>query len=246
MSQPEYAELPAVDTHPHGNAADGSGIDEIRGIPDATVARLPVYLQALGTFAATDTETVSSEDLAELAGVGAAKLRKDLSYLGSYGTRGVGYSVARLVTQISETLGLTLDWRVVIVGMGHLGRALAGYSGFVTRGFSVVGMFDVDESVVGRRVGGQTVRDAAELEAGIGETSAQLALLAVPADAAQGLADRLVASGIHGILNFAPCVLQIPAHVQLRRVDLATELQILAFHAGRREAADLLAGKVSS
>lgn len=256
MPEPNNAEMPSA-AAPRVSA-DGVGhhgidaidpadpTDPVKGIPDATVARLPVYLQALGTFAANDTETVSSDDLAEVSGVNSAKLRKDLSYLGPNGTRGVGYDVDRLVRQISQTLGLTLDWRVVIVGVGHLGRALAGYPGFGSRGFSVVGMFDVDKSVVGEDIGGLRVRDIAELETGITQTQAKMAVLAVPASAAQDICNRMVEAGIHGILNFAPCVLQVPDHVQLRRVDLATELQILAFHAGRQVASDLLAGKVSS
>jgi redox-sensing transcriptional repressor len=207
----------------------------LRQIPAASLARLTIYLRALNALAAEGTGRVSSEGLAEAAGVNPPMLRKDLSYLGSYGTRGVGYDVAYLTRQISAALGLTLDWRVAIVGAGNLGRALAGYSGFASRGFEVVALFDADQLVVGSEVGWLRVSHVAELEAVLARTRANMAVLAVPAAVAQELCTRLVDAGITSILSFAPVVLQVPENVQLRKVDMATELQILAYHAQRAQ-----------
>ena len=209
------------------------------GIPDATVARLPVYLRALTTLAEEGVATVSSEELAAAAGVGSAKLRKDLSHLGSYGTRGVGYDVDYLVYQISRELGLTQDWRVVIVGVGNLGHALANYGGFVTRGFSVVALLDSDPELIGELVAGMAVHPVAELEQVVSAARAHIGVVATPASAAQSVCDRLVSAGVTSVLNFAPCVLDVPEGVMVRKVDLSTELQILAFHEQRRAAGEL-------
>jgi redox-sensing transcriptional repressor len=205
-----------------------------RGIPEATVARLPVYLRALGVLADRDTTTVSSEELAAAAGVNSAKLRKDLSHLGSYGVRGVGYDVDYLVYQISRELGLTQDWPVAIVGIGNLGHALAGYAGFGTRGFEVRALFDTDPGVVGDVVAGLRVLPLDDLEAVTARTPIAIGIVATPAGPAQEVCDRLVAAGVRSVLNFAPCVLNGPAGVDVRKVDLSTELQILAFHEQRK------------
>ena len=199
-----------------------------RGIPGATVARLPVYLRALGALAATGVDTVSSEELAEAAGVRSAKLRKDLSYLGSYGVRGVGYDVVRLREEIARELGLQHDWSVAIVGMGNLGHALAAYSGFATRGFRVAWLVDEDPAIIGRTIAGLTVISFDDLTSE--PPQGVIGVIATPPTAAQAVADRLVGMGVHSILNFAPCVLNVPDGVEVRKVDLATELQILAFH----------------
>ena len=209
------------------------------GIPEATVSRLPLYLQALTELAGRGVATVSSEELAGAAGVGSAKLRKDLSHLGSYGTRGVGYEVGYLVNQISHELGLTEDWRVVIVAVGNLGHALANYAGFGTRGFTVVALLDADDVVVGEEVAGLPVRPVSELERVVDELRVQIGVVATPAAVAQDVCDRLVAAGVTGVLNFAPCVLSTPEGVMVRRVDLSTELQILAYHEQRRVAQSL-------
>lgn len=208
------------------------------GVPDATVARLPVYLRALTSFAEQGVATVSSQALAEAAGVGPAKLRKDLSHLGSYGTRGVGYEVDYLVFQISRELGLTQDWRVVIVGVGNLGHALANYGGFVSRGFTVAALLDADPDVVGEHVAGLKVQPTSALEDVVASTGARIGVLATPAPVAQDLCDRLVGAGVTSILNFAPVVLQVPDGVEVRKVDLSTELQILAFHEQRKAASE--------
>jgi redox-sensing transcriptional repressor len=180
---------------------------------------------------------VSSEQLAERAGVNAAKVRKDLSYLGSYGTRGVGYDVEHLVDEVSRELGLTRDWPVVILGLGNLGRALANYyRGFGARGFRIVALVDADPAKVGERVGELTIEPVDALRTIVAERGVAIGVIATPAPSAQGVADRLVAAGVGSILNFAPAVVVVPPEVSLRKVDLATELQILSFYQqhGRR------------
>jgi redox-sensing transcriptional repressor len=205
-----------------------------RRIPDATVSRLPVYLRILGEQADEGVDSISSERLAELAGVNAAKVRKDLSYLGSYGTRGVGYEVGYLVYQIRRELGLTHDWPVVIVGAGNLGQALAGYGGFGERGFPVAGIVDVDESKVGSVLGGVRVRHIDELAQIVQTKRVNIGVIATPASAAQDAAHRLVDAGVTSILNFAPVVLTVRQAIDVRQVDLAVDLQILSYHEQRR------------
>ena len=216
-----------------------------RGVPDATVARLPVYLRALTALAERGVATVSSEELAAAAGVNSAKLRKDLSHLGSYGTRGVGYEVEYLVYQISRELGLSQDWRVAIVGIGNLGHALANYGGFASRGFTVVALLDSGD-VVGEHVAGIPVRSTDELEAVVTAQRVSIGVIATPGPAAQGVCDRLVDAGVTSILNFAPVVLQVADGVDVRKVDLSTELQILAFHEQRKTAGVLGLGRAAA
>ncbi|MER5206741.1 redox-sensing transcriptional repressor Rex [Streptomyces sp. NPDC002825] len=205
-----------------------------RGIPEATVARLPLYLRALTALSERSVPTVSSEELAAAAGVNSAKLRKDFSYLGSYGTRGVGYDVEYLVYQISRELGLTQDWPVVIVGIGNLGAALAGYGGFASRGFRVAALIDADPAMTGKPVAGIPVQHSDDLEKIISEDGVSIGVIATPAGVAQQVCDRLVAAGVTSILNFAPTVLSVPDGVDVRKVDLSIELQILAFHEQRK------------
>lgn len=205
-----------------------------RRIPEATVARLPVYLQILIEQSESGVESVSSEGLAELAGVNAAKVRKDLSYLGSYGTRGVGYEVEYLVFQIRRELGLDHEWPVVVVGAGNLGQALAGYGGFNGRGFPVAGMVDVDPAKVDTVVAGVRVRPLDELAQIVDAGGISIGVIATPPGAAQDAADRLIAAGVTSILNFAPMVLSVPSTISVRKVDLAVELQILTYHEQRK------------
>ena len=208
--------------------------DRVRRVPEATVARLPVYLRCLLELADDKISTVSSERLAELAGVNAAKVRKDLSYLGSYGTRGVGYEVEYLLFQMSRELGLTQDWPVVIVGIGNLGQALANYGGFTDRGFPVAALVDADPAKVGELVHGIKVRSIDDLPGIAASVGAAIGIIATPATAAQDVADLMVAAGITSILNFAPAVISVPAGTSLRKVDLAVELQILSFYQQQR------------
>jgi redox-sensing transcriptional repressor len=205
-----------------------------RPIPEATVGRLPVYLRALVDIAESGAATVSSEALAEAAGVNSAKVRKDLSHLGSYGTRGVGYDVAYLIHQIRRELGLTQDWPIVIAGIGNLGHALANYRGFPERGFSVAALVDVDPAKVGRSVGSLPIGHVDDLPSLVRAHGIAIGVIATPASAAQDIADRMVEAGIRSILNFAPAVIVVPEGVSVRKVDLAVELQILAFYEQRK------------
>ena len=210
------------------------GERDAKRIPDATVARLPIYLRSLLELS-SETMTVSSEQLAESAGVNAAKVRKDLSYLGSYGTRGVGYDVEYLENQMRRALGLTHDWPVVIVGIGNLGAALAKYGGFGDRGYPVAALVDASPDVVGKKVGGLLVRPVSDLEDIVSDHDVAIGVITTPASAAQTVADELIAAGVTSILNFAPTVVTVPEGVSLRKVDLAVEMQILSFYQQRRE-----------
>jgi redox-sensing transcriptional repressor len=209
-----------------------------RSIPEATVGRLPRYLQALVGLAAGGTSVVSSEELALAAGVTSAKVRKDLSHLGSYGTRGVGYDVAYLIHQIRRELGLTQDWGIAIAGIGNLGHALANYKGFAARGFRVAALVDADREKIGERVGELDVVHIDDLPELVREQSIAIGLIATPATAVQDVADRMVAAGIRSILNFAPAPVAAPPGVSIRSVDLAVELQILAYYEQRKAALD--------
>jgi redox-sensing transcriptional repressor len=205
-----------------------------RVIPEATVGRLPVYLRALLEMAGSGTTTISSGDLAEAAGVNSAKVRKDLSYLGSYGTRGVGYDVAYLIHQVRRELGLTQHWPVVIAGAGNLGHALTDYKGFAQRGFQVVALVDVAAEKIGERVGALIVEHIDRLGDIARRDDVAIGVICTPAGAAQDVADRMVAAGIRSILNFAPAVLTVPDSVSVRKVDLSIELQILAYYEQRK------------
>jgi redox-sensing transcriptional repressor len=200
-----------------------------RTIPEATVARLAVYLRVLTALAEGGRSTVSSGELAAAAGVNPAGLRKDLSHLGPCGVRGVGYEVANLRDRISGVLGVERSRACVLVGIGNLGSALADYAGFGSRGFEFVGLFDAAASRVGQRIGGRTVRPIEELDEVVAATQASIGVITTPAEVAQSVCDRLAAAGVRSILNFAPVTLSAPAGVDVRKVDLAVELQVLAF-----------------
>jgi redox-sensing transcriptional repressor len=227
------SELNAVSVNADQRAAAAA---DQRVIPEATVARLATYLRALTGVGERGTATVSSEELATEAGVNSAKLRKDLSYLGSYGVRGVGYDVALLTEHIQKTLGLHQNRAVALIGMGHLGQALVGYAGFASRGFRIAAVIDADPTLVGTRLRGLTVQHVDDLNEVVRSENIAIAVLAVPVSAAQDVCDRLVLAGVTSILNFAPTVLAVPTHVDVRKVDLAAELQILSFHDNRKAA----------
>ncbi|MGI8868474.1 MAG: redox-sensing transcriptional repressor Rex [Mycobacteriales bacterium] len=218
------------------NGAAAHELDPLRAIPEATIARLAVYLRVLSAITEGDTTVVSSDELALAAGVNSAKLRKDLSYLGSYGTRGVGYEVGTLIGQLSGALGLLQDRSVAIVGLGNLGQALSGYAGFASRGFRIAALFDADPARIGTTIRGLTVRDVAELGHYVAVEGISIGLIAVPVTAAQEVCDALVAADVTSILNFAPTVLSAPEGVDIRKVDLAIELQILSYHEHRKSA----------
>ncbi|GAB2757529.1 hypothetical protein GCM10027174_37110 [Salinifilum aidingensis] len=233
---PDGAERTAADV-PTGRSAapEESEAQRAKVIPEAAVARLAVYLRVLSEMRAQEVSTVSSEALASAAGVNSAKLRKDLSYIGSYGTRGVGYEIAVLIGQIERTLGLTRSHSVAVVGIGNLGHALANYPGFPGRGFPVSALFDLDEDLIGVPVGGLAVQHVDEIPGACTERGITIGVIATPAQGAQEVCDRLVAGGVTCILNFAPVVLQVPENVEVRKVDLAVEMQILSFHMARRQ-----------
>ena len=207
-----------------------------RPIPEATVGRLPVYLRALVDIAESGAATMSSERLAAATGVNAAKVRKDLSHLGSYGTRGVGYDVAYLIHQIRRELGLTQHWPIVIAGIGNLGHALANYRGFAERGFRAAALVDIDPAKIGEDVGGLRIRPLEDLPAIAREHDALIGVISTPAAAAQQVSDAMVDAGMRSILNFAPAALAVPDGVSVRKVDLAVELQILTYYEQRKAA----------
>jgi redox-sensing transcriptional repressor len=235
MSQQRHGSTP-------GPVKSGNAVPAFPDLPEATIARLPEYLRALHNLGEGGADTISSEGLAAAAGVNSAKLRKDLSHLGSYGTRGVGYDVGLLIEQIEYVLGLDQRRAVCLVGVGNLGHALAGYDGFASRGFKIVALFDSDPAKVGERIHGLLVRHIEELGRVAVDEAIAIGVIATPAAAAQAVADDLVAAGVTSILNFAPCVLSVPANVDVRKVDLAIELQILSFHEHRKASLTALPG----
>ena len=197
-------------------------------IPSATVTRLVRYLRAIEDLDRRGVERVSSEQLAEAAGVTAFQVRKDLSYFGSYGTRGVGYAVPFLKRELRQILGLDRRWRLAIVGMGRLGQALADYPGFGER-FSLVGFFDVDPSKIGQKVGGGVIEPIGELPRAVRERGIEIGLVTVPPEAAQDVANRLARAGVRGILNFAPAVIEAPPGVWVENVDFLAGLARLTY-----------------
>jgi redox-sensing transcriptional repressor len=208
-----------------------------RTIPEATVARLAVYLRVLSGLADSGRSTVSSGELASAAGVNPAGLRKDLSHLGPCGVRGVGYEVPTLRNRIAAVLGGETSRACVLVGIGNLGSALADYAGFGSRGFQFVGLFDAASDRIGQRIGGLAVRPMGELEEVVQDTRASIGVIATPAEVAQPVCDRLVAAGVRSVLNFAPVALSAPSGVDVRHVDLSVELQVLAFLGTQRAVA---------
>ena len=195
--------------------------------------RLPVYQRILAELVRTNVATVSSEQLASLAAVNAAKVRKDLSLLGSFGTRGSGYDPTYLITQIEQALGVDRNWTVAVVGIGNLGRALTNSEGFASRGFIVSAIFDVDPAVIGEEIKGLRVRHMDEIASLRSTERPAIGVITTPGWAAQEVANLLVAVGVTSLLNFAPRVLTVPPHVHLRYVDLSIELQVLGFYRSR-------------
>lgn len=235
---------------PRVAGVSANGRSDARGevrVPEATVARLATYLRVLGSLGERGITTVSSEELSVAAGVNSAKLRKDLSFLGSYGIRGVGYHVATLTEEIARTLGITVHRSVALIGVGNLGQALAGYAGFASRGFRIAALVDSAPERIGTTIRGLIVRAFTDIDTIVDEEAITIAVIATPAAVAQEVCDRLVAAGVTSILNFAPVELNVPAEVDVRKVDLAAELQILSFYENRKavEAAALLTKVVS-
>jgi len=201
----------------------------VRKIAESTVRRLSLYLRFLEEFEEQGASTISSAALATRGGTTSAQVRKDLSFFGSFGKRGMGYEVAALKTQLQEILGLNRRYRVVVVGAGKIGSALVQYQGFRDRGFDLVAIYDADPKKIGRSWNGLSVRDVTQLEKDLKHDPADIAAIVTPADAAQAVADRLVASGVTTILNFAPVQLQVPERVAVKTVNLVLELEALSY-----------------
>jgi len=210
-----------------------------RKISESTVRRLSLYLRSLEALESEGSSTVSSEELARRGATTAAQVRKDLSLFGSFGKRGLGYAVSELAASLRKILGLDQAWRVALVGAGRIGSAIFHYEGFVQRGFRIVTILDADPRKVGKRWGGVEIRPDRELERALDEESVDIAVLAVPGPVAQGVAERIVESGVRGLLNFAPVHLRLPEEVTLKNVNLVVELEALSFalaHSADREA----------
>ena len=201
----------------------------MKRIADSTVRRLSMYLRYLEDLDAGGQHTASSDELAHLCGTTPAQVRKDLSFFGSFGKRGLGYPVHELTAHLREILGLEREWKVVIVGAGKIGAALANYRGFRQRGFKVIGVYDNNAEKIGQPWGEAIVRDIADLERDVRVEEALIAVLAIPSDDAQDVVDRLVEAGIRAILNFAPAQITVPSHVSLKSVNMAMELEGLSF-----------------
>ena len=207
----------------------------MRRIADSTVRRLSLYLRFLEESAQRGLVTISSDELARRGGTTSAQVRKDLSFFGSFGKRGLGYSVPELTDSLREILGLRREWQVIIVGAGKIGTALAQYRGFLQRGFRVTAVYDRDPKKIGTRWDSLTVRDMAQLERDIAKEHPDIAVLTTPADEAQHVVDRLVGAGMRALLNFAPIQLQVPPEVTLKNVNMAMELEGLSFALTNRD-----------
>ena len=208
----------------------------LKRIADSTVRRLSLYLRFLEDFERRGMETISSDELARQGGTTSAQVRKDLSFFGSFGKRGLGYSVPELTTRIREIMGLAREWRVIIVGAGKIGAALAQYGGFFQRGFHITAVYDSSPQKIGRSWDSHVIRDVRDLERDTAADPPEIAVLAVPAAAAQATLDRIAAAGIKAVLNFAPVQLQAPADITVRSVNMAMELEGLSFALTNRDA----------
>jgi redox-sensing transcriptional repressor len=200
--------------------------------PDIVVGRLPLYLRMLNQLIEEGRSTTNSQELGDRLGISAAQIRKDLSYFGGFGKYGSGYDVVFLRDQLRRILHLEQTWPVALIGAGDLGHALANYHGFSVNGFEIVAVFDSNASKVGTTIGGHVVQDAGRLEGVIAEKDVKIAIIAVPVTAAQMVADRLVAAGVRGILNYAPVILKVPANVKIQYIDPVARLQHMAFYVG--------------
>jgi redox-sensing transcriptional repressor len=214
---------------------DFTSITAVRRIADSTVRRLSLYLRFLEESAQRGLVTISSDELARRGGTTSAQVRKDLSFFGSFGKRGLGYSVPELTDSLREILGLRKEWQVIIVGAGKIGTALAQYRGFRQRGFRVAAVYDRDPKKIGTKWDSLTVRDMSQLERDIAKEQPDIAVLTTPAEEAQAVVDKLVSAGIRALLNFAPIQLQVPPEVTLKNVNMAMELEGLSFALTNRE-----------
>ncbi len=204
-------------------------------IPDVVIDRLPVYVRALDALEAEGREVVNSRELGERLGVTPAQIRKDLSYFGRFGKQGRGYSVGRLREELRQILGLTREWPVVLVGVGKLGRAVLGYGGFAPQGFRIVDAFDSDPKLVGSKVNNLVVKSVESLPQELRKVHVEMAIVAVPAVAAQSVIDTLVANGVKAILNYAPIAAHVPPRVSIKDIDPVLALQSMTFYVKAQE-----------
>jgi redox-sensing transcriptional repressor len=217
---------PPPPTPPHPPHTPSRPADSI---PNPAVRRLSLYLRQLESLRRAGRTTVSSKQLGESLGLTDAQVRKDLAYFGQFGHPGIGYRVDDLIGQVRRILGTDKTWNVILVGAGNLGRALSAYRGFEAKGFRLIAVFDNDPSKVGKRLGPFTIQALSDVPELIGKQSVKLAMLAVPAEHAQGVADTLIDAGVRGLLNFAPVSITVPPHIALNAVDLAVQLEQLSF-----------------
>jgi redox-sensing transcriptional repressor len=199
-------------------------------IPEVVVERLPVYARALHQLLNEGREVVSSQELGEQLGVTPAQIRKDLSYFGRFGKQGRGYNIRRLVEELRQILGLDRRWRVALVGVGHLGKAILHYGGFGPQGFHVVAAFDNDAETIGEEISGLRIQDVDSLPKALQKLQVEIGIVAVPATEAQGIIDLLVSSGVQAILNYAPIAAHVPAGVHVRHIDPVLALQSMTFY----------------
>ena len=202
-------------------------------IPEVVISRLPIYYRLLSRLKVEGRAVVSSQELGDALGVTPAQIRKDLSYFGRFGKQGRGYSVQRLIEELRQILGLERRWKMVLVGIGQLGRAIVSYDGFAPQGFEITLLYDADPQTIGTVVSGLTVRDAKRLETDLITEPPEIGVVAVPADHAQEVIDTLVRSGVRAILNYAPRAVQVPPHIRLQQIDPVISLQSITYHLTR-------------
>jgi redox-sensing transcriptional repressor len=205
-------------------------------IPPVVIDRLPLYARALAALESSGREVVSSQELGQQLNVTPAQIRKDLSYFGRFGKQGRGYNVRKLLDELRRILGLNRQWRMALVGIGRLGRAILGYEGFGPQGFRIVEVFDSDASMIGKELGGLTVNNTDDLEKVLGENPVDVGVVAVPAEMAQDVIDRLVKCGVNAILNYAPIAAHVPRGVQIKRIDPVLSLQGMTYYLKARSA----------
>jgi redox-sensing transcriptional repressor len=210
-------------------------VDRLETPPDVVIRRLPLYARSLRYLLIEDIRSVSSQELGERINVTAAQIRKDLSYFGEFGKQGIGYDVEKLLHQIERILGLNQEWPVALVGIGHLGEAIARYEGFRSQGIRIAALFDNNPAKIGLEVNGLTVMHDEHLERSLREQGIRLAIIAVPASRAQEVADALVAAGVRALLNYAPVVIQVPENVWVRHIDPVAVLHSMTYYLAREE-----------
>jgi len=215
-----------------------ASVERIETPPDVVIRRLPLYARSLRYLLEEGISSVSSQELGDRINVTAAQIRKDLSYFGEFGKQGIGYDVEKLLNQIERILGLTQEWPVALIGIGHLGEAIARYEGFRSQGIRIAALFDSDPTKIGNEIGGMSIAGDDQIDRIVREQGIKLAIVAVPASRAQEVADLLVAAGVRAILNYAPVVIQVPEGVWVRHIDPVAVLHSMTYYLAREEQKD--------